>query len=165
MNINKPILVLIMTVYFSMSGAQAQAPRIVKWEAMQSLLQNPSDTLYVVNFWATWCGPCVKELPHFEELGKKFTDKKLKILLVSLDFANQYESKLLPFLQKKQLTSQVVLLDETDYNLWIDKVEPQWQGAIPFTLVFNNFRQIRRYTESELNAEQLNALVEPLLSN
>ncbi|MCG8328065.1 MAG: TlpA family protein disulfide reductase [Chitinophagales bacterium] len=100
-----------------------------------------NDTTYVINFWATWCQPCVKELPHFEQLTEKYKDSKVKVVLVSLDFPKQLESKLVPFVKKHELKSTVVTLLDGKYNDWIDKVSKEWSGAIPATLFYRADQQ------------------------
>lgn len=94
-----------------------------------------NDTTYVVNFWATWCGPCVKELPYFEELNDKYSEKAFKQILVSLDSPKKVESKVIPFITKNAIRSEVVLLADGKYNDWIDLIDPSWSGAIPITLI------------------------------
>lgn len=93
-----------------------------------------SDTVFVINFWATWCKPCIEEIPYFLELARKNNDQKLKLLMVSLDFKNQIESRLNPYVEKNQLGEFVVALTDSKYNNWIDVVDPSWSGAIPATL-------------------------------
>lgn len=83
-----------------------------------------------------WCAPCVKELPYIEAYTKKHPE--VEVLLVSMDFPKEIETKLKPFLKEKNITSKVVLLDDPDSNTWIDKIDPNWSGAIPFTIIFNN---------------------------
>lgn len=95
------------------------------------------DTVYVVNFWATWCAPCVAELSHFEALNKKYKNKNVKVVLVSLDSPKNLASKVVPFIVKNKINSEVVLLADSKTYKWIDLVDPSWSGAIPITLVFN----------------------------
>jgi len=85
--------------------------------------------------------------------------------LVSLDFVKEYQKRLLGFLERKQIGAKVVLLDETDYNSWIDKVEPSWQGEIPFTLIFNHKKNIRRAVMGELSSEELQKIIDILLKH
>lgn len=92
------------------------------------------DTLYVVNFWATWCKPCIAELPAFDSLYEKTRGTKVKIILVNLDFKEVLDEKVNPFLQRNKLRSECVLLDEVNGNEFIDKVSDRWSGAIPATL-------------------------------
>lgn len=93
------------------------------------------DTIYVVNFWATWCAPCVAELPYFEELNKKNEGKAFKMVLVSMDSPKSLESRVIPFLSKNNINSEVVLMADSKTYKWIDKVDPSWSGAIPITIL------------------------------
>lgn len=129
---------------------------------LEPIFHQESDTTYVINFWATWCKPCVEELPYFESLHEKFAGKKIKVILVSLDFPKDYETKLIPFVKENQLKSEVVLLTDGDYNAWIDKVSPEWGGAIPVTVIYN--AEERKFIgEQFANYEELDALVRAML--
>lgn len=107
------------------------------YDGLELLLHKKDEKTYVVNFWATWCKPCVKELPAFEKLFKNYADKNVEIILVSLDFPNQIESRLLPFIEKHKLQSRVVHMNDPDQNTWIPKVSEKWSGTIPATLIYN----------------------------
>lgn len=109
---------------------------IYDFNALEPLLYTKTNKTYIVNFWAMWCVPCVKELPYIEAYAKKHPN--VEILLVSLDFPEDIDTKLKPFLKKKNITSKVILLDDPDSNTWINKIDSNWSGAIPFTIVFNN---------------------------
>ena len=109
-----------------------------KFDDLEPVFHFENDTTYVINFWATWCKPCIKELPYFEAVDSLYANQKLKVVLVSLDFPDQIESKLVPFVQEKELKSRVVVLLDGKYNDWIDKVSPQWSGAIPATYIYRN---------------------------
>ena len=135
--------------------SQGQSARIIHWPEMQVMLADTTDSLTVINFWATWCKPCVQELPYFEKARATFASKPVRFRYISLDFAADFKSRLVPFISKKMRGAQVYLLDETDYNSWIDKVEPSWGGSIPFTLFLNNPKKIRKFASSELSYEQL----------
>ena len=149
------LLFSILLVAFSITQTTAQSIRIIRFEALQKLYEQPTDTVYVVNFWATWCRPCVAELPNFELLHRNNQYKKVKVLLVSMDFAKDLLSKVQPFVKKKQLKSTVLLLNESDTNRFIDRVEPTWSGALPATLMVNNARQKRKFFEKEMSYELL----------
>lgn len=115
------------------------------FKTLEPLLYTTSDTTYIVNFWAMWCAPCIKELPYFVAYANAHKDENVEVIFVSLDFPEDIESKLIPFIQEKKITSKVVLLDEPDANSWIDKISPNWSGAIPFTIVFD--KEQREYYE------------------
>ncbi len=139
------------------------AQDVVRFDTVEKLLHASNDTTYVINFWATWCSPCVEELPHFENLRSRYVNEKLRIVLVSLDFKSQLNSKVKPFIEKKDLRSTVWLLDETDANSYIDKVSPEWSGAIPATLIVNHRRNVRSFYEKQMTFEELVSMVEPLI--
>jgi thiol-disulfide isomerase/thioredoxin len=152
----KSIFTILFLVFFA-NQIKAQNVRIFEnYSTLQKEILNDKNTIYVVNFWATWCAPCVKELPHFEKLNSE--NKKVKVVLVSLDFKNQFESKLLPFLKKKNIKSQVVLLTDKDYNTWLPMVDKEWSGSIPATLIIKNEKKVfaERIFSSE---EELNEFI------
>ncbi len=114
------------------------------------LFHSEGERVKVINFWATWCGPCVKELPFFEELNNE--DEDLDIVLVSLDFKNQLTRRLDPFLSKNKLKTKVVVLADGDANKWIDMVDPTWSGTIPATLLIKGDQKI--FTEQEFHSTE-----------
>jgi thiol-disulfide isomerase/thioredoxin len=126
---------------------------IYDFDGLERLLERKDDKVYVVNFWATWCKPCVEELPHFEQLNDKYAGKNVEVVLVSLDFPSRAEELLLSFVEKKNIKSDVLLLDDPKQNTWIPKVDPEWSGAIPATLIFNKDRKV--FYEKSFNFNQL----------
>ena len=132
----KYLLYFIFPLLFSNVIVAQKVAVFDNYSTLEKEILSDKNTVYVVNFWATWCAPCVKELPHFEQLNSE--NKNIKVVLVSLDFKNQFESKLLPFLKKKSIKSEVVFLADTDYNTWLPMVDKDWSGSIPATLIIKN---------------------------
>ncbi|WP_338731208.1 TlpA family protein disulfide reductase [Mangrovimonas cancribranchiae] len=135
---------------------------VYDFKGLEKMLSTQSDTTYVVNFWATWCKPCVKELPYFEKLRSNYKDKNVELLLVSLDFPAKYESKLKPFIKEHNLKSKVVALDDPGMNTWIPKVNENWSGAIPATLIFNKTE--RKFFEKSFTYDELETELKPFLN-
>lgn len=133
-----------------------------KFEVLAPLFRLENDTTYVINFWATWCKPCIKELPYFEELNATLKNKKAKVVLVSLDFPKQVETQLVPFVEKQQLKSEVIVLLDGKYNDWINKVSPSWSGAIPATYIYKNQQNLLVADPFE-NLKELSEVVKPFL--
>ena len=126
------------------------------YNGLEPYLNMKDDKIYVINFWATWCAPCVKELPHFEELKKNYNNGNVEVILVSLDFPNQYDKKLKPFIKKYDLKSKILVLDDVDQNTWIPKINENWDGAIPVTIIYNKDKREfydKKFTYEELETE------------
>ncbi|AWI27252.1 hypothetical protein HYN49_09410 [Flavobacterium pallidum] len=123
------------------------------FKSLEYFLNKKNDTTYVVNFWATWCAPCVAELPHFEKLNALYKNRKVKVLLVSLDMRKKIESNLIPFIKRKNLKSDVIFLDDLNANEWIGKVDAGWSGAIPATVIFNKTE--RKFYEQSFTFDAL----------
>ncbi len=129
-----------------------------KFQDLEKALVKENDTLYVINFWATWCGPCVKELPYFEKFTQQVKGQKIKVILASLDFKKQLESHFRPFLAKKKYSAEVVWLEDKDYNTWFPKVSNDWSGSIPATWLIKGKR--RAFHEGDFeNTQQLEDFV------
>lgn len=126
---------LLLVFIITCLGGHAQTVSVYKIDQLLNRIHNNSDTVYVVNFWATWCKPCVAELPEFETFNRNNLGKAVKVILVSMDFKEDLQKKLIPFLKKNNYTSEVVLLDEINGNDFINKINGQWSGAIPATLI------------------------------
>ncbi|MGH1386204.1 TlpA disulfide reductase family protein [Kordia sp.] len=137
-------------------SAEVSEIPVLNFEEFEKYLKIEDDNIHVVNFWATWCAPCVKELPHFEAVNEEYKDKNVKVLLVSLDFNLK---KLNSFLAKNDLKSEKVLLDDPDQNAWIPKVSPKWSGAIPATVIYKKGKRKfyeHSFTKAELESELKN---------
>lgn len=141
--------------------AENQDLEIYDYDGLKPLINKEDDKVHVVNFWATWCAPCVKELPYFEIINKKYKDEGVEVLLVSLDFPSKYETNLKPFIKKRQLKSKVVALNDTDQNRWIPGIDKDWSGALPATIIYN--KEKRNFYERSFTLEELETLLKQFL--
>jgi len=147
----------------SCGAPNSQRLEIIKFNGLEEIMTRKTDKVEVINFWATWCAPCIKELPYFEELNVSQGDN-YQVTLVSLDFADEFEKKVKSFVEKRGLQSDIVLLDEIDYNAWIDKVDPSWSGAIPATLIIDHNSGKRKFVEKELEEGELQELINSVIN-
>lgn len=136
---------------------------VYNYDGLKSLLSKDNDTTYVVNFWATWCTPCVQELPYFVELNKTCSNQAFKLILVSLDFKKDYIRILQPFVVERSLESHVVVLEDNDSNHWIDDIDKTWSGSIPATLVFKGKQRVF-YERTFHDPDELKEIVKPYLN-
>jgi thiol-disulfide isomerase/thioredoxin len=134
-----------------------QSIESVKLEGLQKRIKS-SDKILVINFWATWCAPCIKELPFFEKLNQD--NANVEVLLVSMDYDLDPDiEKVKRFQARKKLQSKILFLTETDPNAWIDKIDKRWTGALPATLVINTKTNLRELVQGELADGQLEVLI------
>jgi thiol-disulfide isomerase/thioredoxin len=140
-----------------MASADVYSQAIVKLPELQEMM-NEGKKVKVINFWATWCAPCIKEMPFLERLNRENTD--VKVLLVSLDFDLDHDqSKITSFVERKKLNSEVVILDEPDPTKWIEKIDKGWSGALPATLVMNPTTGKRKLIQGELKNGDLQKVI------
>jgi len=136
-------------------GVYSQA--VIKLPELQQMM-NEGQKVKVINFWATWCAPCVKEMPLLERLNRD--NKNVKVILVSLDFDLDHDqSKITNFVARKKLQSEVVILDESDPSSWIEKIDKTWSGALPATLIMNPANGKRKLVQGELKNDDLEKLI------
>lgn len=133
---------------------------IYDFEGFNKFLNRKDEKTYVINFWATWCGPCVKELPYFEKLNAEYKGEGVEVILVSLDFPHVYESKLKPFILKNKLKSKVVVLNDDNENKWINAIDKSWSGSIPATIIYT--KNERKFFERSFTFEELEEEVKQL---
>lgn len=156
---------IVFLLLFLCGIGSAYAQDIPAYKA-EDLMQRISgqDTLYIVNFWATWCNPCVKELPEFNKLQEIYAGQPVKVILVSLDFRNSYPHKLEKFVHRKKLQPDVAWLNETNANTFIPKIESRWEGSIPATLIVYHKNEYQYFYEGATNVTALRPLIDKQLA-
>jgi len=144
-------------------GAMAQG---IKALSADQIIRYTSskDTLYIINFWATWCVPCVGELPELDALKKRYEGMKVKVLMVSLDFKEDYPYRLSVFLKRKNVTPEVVWLSDTDPNVFIPKIDNSWQGSIPATVIVAPGKDFKQFIEGTITERQISRIVDKVIS-
>lgn len=154
---------LILFIALLSSALQAQTIRKIKMNDLLKRIDTTSVPL-VVNFWATWCGPCVRELPWFEKNVAAMKEKKIKLLLVSLDYAGDYPKGIAAFAKRNGIVSEIIWLDETNPDDFCPKLDKRWQGTIPVSLMVNHTKNYRQFYNQQLPEpkllQELNKLVE-----
>lgn len=155
-------IIIFMTCLLWSNLAMAQEAELVKLDQLQKIMKSENEHILIVNFWATWCAPCLKELPLFEKLGAERKDILIKLVSMDMDL-DPNPSKVRDFVNRKKIKSTVLILDERNPNDWIDKVDKRWSGALPATLVINNKNGKRRFVEKELHEGELEKLIADVL--
>ncbi len=160
MKIFKFFLSGILALLLCAESLYGQSISLLKLSELEAKLQKGGDVTFVVNFWATWCAPCVKELPHFQEIHDKYGASGVKVMLVSLDSRNTLETKVKPFVSRTGITADFFLLDEANQQEYIDRVDASWSGALPATLIIRPGKGKKTFLEGELSYSQLEEALE-----
>jgi len=135
--------------------SNAQNITYINTKDLQQLKSNTSDTLYIINFWATWCKPCVEELPEFEKITANYADKKVKVILISNDFSKQVETRLKPFIKQNNITSTVYFLNEKTPDIWMPIINKDWEGNIPATLFVKGSKKFMHFIAQQLTYDDI----------
>jgi thiol-disulfide isomerase/thioredoxin len=142
-------------LFFLCNLAFGQPATKIKIENLEKLIADPSKKIHIINFWATWCGPCVKELPLFEKVTAEGAPD-VRVTLVSLDLdLDPNPEKVYRFIALKKIQSDVVLLDESDSNSWINKIDARWSGELPATIIINHETGKRKFIGKALHEGEL----------
>ena len=143
---------VIFLLLFSLN-AVGQKVNLLNLDQLDQRIKEGRDTTFIINFWATWCAPCVKELPYFEKLQETHKKGPLKVLLISLDFKSKIKSAVLPFIKRNNIKNEVYLLDENDQQIYINRVDSSWSGALPATLIIKKNK--RNFFEKDFEYAEL----------
>ncbi|MPS72578.1 MAG: TlpA family protein disulfide reductase [Chryseobacterium sp.] len=156
----KTLVKFLLLIFPFVMNAQIQTDvSLIKYEDLEKRISQEKDKFVVVNFWATTCAPCVKELPHFIKVNNKYSkNPDFKMLLVSLDMARD-KQKVINFIKNKNLTAEVVILDDNKrMNTWIPKFQDNWEGEIPVTFFYKNGGKVF-FNNGEMSLEELESAI------
>jgi len=156
---------LINSLVIIILSAAARAQTIPSWKLPQleaAIANAKGPTIF--NFWATFCGPCVAEIPYFQQAVRRYDSAGVQLVLISLDLPETYPQKIRAFAKKHHFTAPIRYLDETDADKFCPAVDPSWSGAIPASLFVNLKTGYRKFYESKLSPEQLDSAMKAMLA-
>ncbi|MEO7482455.1 MAG: TlpA disulfide reductase family protein [Ferruginibacter sp.] len=146
---------MISLVIFSAFIQFAIGQTISKWKITDvEKYMAQKDAVLVINFWATFCKPCVAEIPSFIRITNSYKKDNVKLLLVSLDLPSYYPSKISAFVKKQHFNTRIVWLDETNADYFCPRIDKSWSGSIPSSMIVNTMTGYRKFIEEEMTAEE-----------
>lgn len=140
--------------------AQTSIP-IIHLEELKNRYTQANDTTYIINFFATWCGPCIREMPVLNAFYEKNKDTKMQLIIVSLDQVG-YAKKVAQKLSKLKVKAPTYLLQTNGSFDWLPSVDVRWQGSIPATLIIQNNKKVKALLETPLEEGQLEMYLQKL---
>lgn len=127
---------------------------------MERLIENRQGKILFINFWATWCGPCREEFPDLNRLSQLYADDRVEIVAISVDYPDEIDTKIRPFLKKMAPTFPVYVADFEDNEALINRINPDWSGALPASIVYDSLAVARKFHLGKADFETLQRLVE-----
>lgn len=150
---------VLLTLAITVVSLNANCQQIAKWKItdVEKYMSAKNGEILVINFWATFCKPCVAEIPSFIKISEQYKDQKVKLLLVSLDLPSYYPAKVASFAKKHEFNTNIVWLNESNADYFCPKIDKAWSGSIPATLILNPTTGYRKFFEEEISAENFEA--------
>jgi thiol-disulfide isomerase/thioredoxin len=154
--------IFIIAFLFFVTRISAQQIKSIKIAELEKTIQE-SKTPLIVNFWATFCVPCIKEIPYFQEMARKYKSQGVSLLLVSLDLRASYPDKISSMARRLKFTAPIVWLNETNADYFCPIIDSSWSGGLPSSLFVNNTTGYYKFFEDEFAKEKLDKQIQEML--
>ncbi|MES2520295.1 MAG: redoxin domain-containing protein [Bacteroidota bacterium] len=127
-------------------------------EGIKKLLKNDSGKLRLVNVWATWCGPCVAEIPDFLNINRMYRNRDFELITISADKPDK-KDKALATLKRLQASSKNYIFNSDDVYKLIELIDPKWQGALPYTLLIEPNGKVVYQKQGAINPLKMKKMI------
>jgi len=152
----------IITCVFIVTNLSGQDIKAIKVTELAKTIKESKSPL-IVNFWATFCVPCLQEIPYFQELIEQYKSSNVSLIFVSLDLKEAYPRKVNEMAKKLNLVNPVVWLNETNADYFCPKIDTSWTGGMPSTLFVNNSTGYHKFFEDQLSKEKLDKEIQEMI--
>ena len=159
----KKIMVGFLLIFVLGTAIGQDIPKL-KITDIEKYIANGNGDILVINFWATFCKPCVAEIPFFISTVEKYKSKRVKLMLVSLDMPSYYPAKIASLAKQHKFKTNIVWLDESNADYFCPKIDSAWSGSIPATLIVNTATGYRKFAEEEMTRESLEMTIKKVIS-
>jgi thiol-disulfide isomerase/thioredoxin len=155
---------LLLTLVLATAAIAADPGPLRDYDLVQhgKLLEQHKGQVVLVNFWATWCAPCRKEMPLLVEMEKKLRAKGLRMVTVSADEVED-KAQALEFLTEHSVAAPVYLKNVEDDDAFIESISPDWSGALPALFLYGRDGKLAKSWVGETEMAELEAAIRELL--
>ncbi len=136
---------------------------VIDEAALLEVVADRHGKVLLLNVWATWCTPCVEEMPHLTRLAKEYRHRPVEFIGLSVDYADEIDNKIRPFIKKHKINFRIVVQNFTNSQAIIDSLNNKWSGAVPATFIYDaqakqkafllgkqNYRDLKRQLDAVL---------------
>lgn len=157
---------ILITAFLFFAATTGNGQEVKKWKItdVENYMTSAKGEILVINFWATFCKPCVAEIPSFIKTVNKYKDQQVKLILISLDLPSYYPSKISAFVKKNKFNTTIAWLDETNADYFCPKIDRSWSGSIPATLILNTKTGYRKFAEEEMDQGAFETLLKQVIA-
>ncbi len=131
----------------------------IKLNQIETLLSEKKQGLIIINLWATWCPPCVAELPHFGNIYKQYSGKDLHLYLINIEGKQSKEKVLEPFLKKNPLPCPVYLLEGGNPEEFEKVLKTEISGALPVTIIYSSEGKLIKKFEGSITETDIQSVL------
>ena len=125
---------------------------------IKEIIRNKSDKLRLINVWASWCGPCVQEFPDFVIIDRIYRSREFEFVSINADKLSRKDN-VLKFLQKNEASNKNYIFDSDNNSILVEAVDPQWSGALPYTLLVEQGGKVIYRTQGPINILEMRKLI------
>ncbi|MDP1677350.1 MAG: TlpA disulfide reductase family protein [Bacteroidota bacterium] len=147
--------------YSTISFSQRVTP--ITEKGLDSLITNRDGNILLLNIWATWCEPCKEEFPDLIKLSSKYKKKNVQIIALSVDYPDEVNEKIIPFLDSLRVPFQIFVADFASQDSLINTLNREWSGAVPATFIFDKNGIQKKFLLGKQTYNQFTSVVDELL--
>ncbi|MCK9410338.1 MAG: TlpA disulfide reductase family protein [Bacteriovoracaceae bacterium] len=147
-------------IFFATVFTSAQSVQTINQKGLDSLIAQRNGTILLLNVWATWCIPCKEEFPDLVKLSKEFGGSKVAFAAISVDFPDEIDSKVTPFVKKMKTPFPVFVADFPSQDAFINSFDKEWGGAVPATFIYDKNGVQQKYLLGKQRYDQLKKAIE-----